>query len=367
MGRLARGVLSRLGLRARPAVLPAQPVFEIEKSKSIADQLNIILGRDGTLVAVDVGGAHGLQPHWHKLMGVGRFVVYEPHEQSYQALLIQQSQNADFKDFQYLNEALSGQAGPRTLYETNAPTGSSLLAPKKGGFGDYPGNSYFWPYKTSAIETTTLCRSLDRNAVGRIDILKLDTQGTELEILTGLDSKRFDDVLAVEMEIGLLDFYEGTATAFDDTLRFMRDRGFSLFDLRTNRHPGNAVRLPPEEVAKVLGNEADLPPNAHRLAEVDAVFFRDPRLLIGRGEDAAKIRRLLVLLVIYYFFAEAVYTVISARDEKVIGSEEAAELLGAIRGLQATFSQETQAVAEFVRRNRGQNWAQYMWVPYPSS
>jgi FkbM family methyltransferase len=339
----------------------------MEEPKSAADQLNRVLGRDGTLVAVDVGGAHGLQPHWHKLMGVSRFVVYEPHDQSYQNLLTQQSENADFKNFQYLNEALSGQAGPRTLYETNTPTGSSLLPPKKGGFGDYPGNDYFWPYKTSTIETTTLSRSLDRNSVGRIDIIKLDTQGTELEILTGLDSRRFDDVLAVEMEIALLDVYEGTDTLFDDTLRFMRDRGFSLFDLRTNRHLGNAVRLPADEVAKAIGNDTSLPPNAHRLAEVDAIFFRDPRLLISSSVDEAKVRRLVVLLVIYHFFAEAVYTIVNARDQKIIGAEAAAELLDAIRRLHIMFSRETQTVIEFVRRNAGQNWAQYMWVPYPSS
>jgi FkbM family methyltransferase len=325
-----------------------------------------ILGRANSLVAVDIGGAVDLQPHWRKLREAARFVVYEPHSESYQALVDRQAADTGYQGFLYLNEALSGRGGPRTLYQTNVPTGSSLLPPKKGGFGDHPYTTYFNPVTTKTIETTTLARSLDREGIERIDMIKLDTQGTELEILTGLDTGRFADVLVVESEVALIDIYDGPETGFEDMLRFMRERGFSLFDLRTNRFPGNAVRLKPGEIEAVLGKELTLPPYAHRLAEVDAVFIRDPRNLLASGADAAKMRRLIALLLAYHFIPEAVYSVTEARERQVLTAAEAADIIAAIRRISALLGRDTEAVAEAVRRNGGMTWAQYMWVPYPS-
>jgi FkbM family methyltransferase len=326
-----------------------------------------ILGEENPIVAMDVGGANDLQPHWHRLIGNAEFVVYEPHDAAYEELIGRQSENSTYRDFRYINEALSGTGGRRTMYQTNVPSGSSLITPKKGGMGDHPYNTYFWPLTIKEIETTTLLDSLDREKIARVDMIKLDTQGTELEILTGLDRQRLSGTLLIETECSVLDIYEGGERALEDMLGFMRENGFTLFDLRTNRFIGNAVRLDSEIVKRRLGNDLDLPPNAHRLAEVDAVFARDPKSLIADGAGAGTLRRLIAAFVTYNFFHEAIFTVVSARDHGVFNLKESEELLASIGNLKSLAARGLEAFTDQIRRADGFTWAQYMWVPYPSA
>ena len=111
---------------------------------------------------------------------------------------------------------------------------------------------------------------------------------------------------------------------------FMREKGFVLFDLRTTRSLGNSGCLDPRLLTSVLGNSLDYPPNAQRLAEVDAVFMRDPRELIQNDVDAGTLRRLIAILIAYNFFAEAVFSVVGGRDKGIFSASVADTLLQAI-------------------------------------
>ena len=327
----------------------------------------IVVGDDNAITAVDVGGANNLQPHWHKLIGISRFIVYEPHEASFLVVIEQQKVDPRYSNFRYLNEALSGSGGARTLYKTNAPTGSSLYPPRPGSLGDYPANSYFYPISEIQIETKSLEQSLDGLDLKRVDIIKLDTQGSELEILRGLDDDRLEEVLAIECEIGILNTYDTENADFKDYLEFMETKGFVLFDLRVNRFLGNATRIDANCLARVLGTKLNLPPIAHRINEVDAVFFRDPRILLESNPNPEKVRRLLALLLTYNFLPEAVFTVQTAKDRAIFDQDKAEDMFRAIGDLREIFGNDARDTAEMIERNGGQIWAQYMWVPYPSS
>ena len=65
-------------------------------------------------------------------------------------------------------------------------------------------------------------------------LIKLDTQGTELEILQGLSDAQFADVLAVEVETEFHTAYRGQP-CFPEMHAFMTGQGFELFDMRTQR------------------------------------------------------------------------------------------------------------------------------------
>ena len=97
-----------------------------------ASPMSSLLVPGDALVAVDVGGANDLQPHWSRLVPISRFVVYEPHEASYRELLGRQADNPDYKNFRYLNEGLSGKGGPRTLLPDQRPNRKLAIATKKG-------------------------------------------------------------------------------------------------------------------------------------------------------------------------------------------------------------------------------------------
>ena len=337
------------------------------RGPNMASEIRKILGADGSLVCLDIGGAADLQPHWHKLIGVARFVVYEPHDLSYRELIDRQSSSDRYRDFLYINEALSGSGGQRTLYKTNVPTGSSIIPIKAGGFSDFPESSYFFPVVSEQIGTTTLQDSLERHGVGRIDMIKLDTQGSEPEIMRGLDSKRLSQVLLVETELSVLDHYENGEKNLEEMLQWMRNAGFVLFDLRAHRFPGNAVRLKGEESIVALGPGRELPPNAFRLNEVDAIFVREPRLMIESGADCGTLRRLMSMLVTYNFFPEAMFVAFEATRKGLLSSPDSASVIDAIESVRTAAGTELDDIIGAICRQNRRNWGQYMWVPYPSS
>ncbi|MGO9302448.1 MAG: FkbM family methyltransferase [Candidatus Korobacteraceae bacterium] len=77
------------------------------------------------------------------------------------------------------------------------------------------------------------------NSVDRIDILKLDTQGFELEVLSGGENLlRQGRIEVVFMEITFSELYRGLPS-LDELYRFMMERGFSLvsfYDFRYQHH-----------------------------------------------------------------------------------------------------------------------------------
>ncbi|MCZ4221795.1 FkbM family methyltransferase [Pedobacter rhodius] len=61
------------------------------------------------------------------------------------------------------------------------------------------------------------------------DLIKLDTQGSELEILKG-GEKVLQTAQLVLVEVSLLQIYKG-APLVDEVINFMKDRGFVLYDI----------------------------------------------------------------------------------------------------------------------------------------
>lgn len=79
----------------------------------------------------------------------------------------------------------------------------------------------------------THTKTLDDLAVANnfqdVDLIKLDTQGYELEILKGAD-KVMNNVQAVLMEISLLDLHKNVPV-LADVIVFMKERNFVAFDI----------------------------------------------------------------------------------------------------------------------------------------
>lgn len=349
------------------AAKPPEPT-DVYSNKRFSLGLKQILGDSTRLSVVDVGGAVNLQPHWHRFHQVADFTVFEPHEKSYQDLLEQQRSGGYYRAFRYVNEALSGKGGVRTLYMSNVPTGTSLLPPKKGGLSDFPHNSYLYPMTEVPIETTTLEKSLSNAGVSVVHGIKLDTQGTEIEIMEGLGATLSESLLLVEMEIGVVEHYDVPSASLEQAIPFMRSLGLELFDLRTNRFPGNASRLEGglNKVTELLQCQRSSPALGQRLNEVDAIFFRDPRLFIDGGASSDGVRRLIAMLCVYNLYAEAVFTATYAAEKQILTAEVRDSILKTIHDLYAEASLEVKELEGWLAGRQWQNWGQYMWVPAPS-
>src|SRR5690348_11195107 len=80
------------------------------------------------LIVADVGAAYGLPQHLRPLAREATVLFFDPDESAAEEVSRQLAASGHPKA-RVLPVALAGSDGPRTLYVTHSPTGSSLLKP----------------------------------------------------------------------------------------------------------------------------------------------------------------------------------------------------------------------------------------------
>jgi FkbM family methyltransferase len=139
-------------------------------------------------VAVDVGAANGLLPHWEFLNGAAEVYQIEPRQDAC-AELERSNESAGLSATRHVVCAgVAGSDGPHTLYVSNVPTGTSIVRfePELGAdCADYVDPDYLFPITEQRIETRRLSSIMNDAREARVDLVKLDIQGAELEALRG--------------------------------------------------------------------------------------------------------------------------------------------------------------------------------------
>jgi len=293
----------------------------------IENAITQILDGNGLIVA-DVGAANGLPSNLIPLGGTATILLFEPNADSAKALA-DHLRGCGYRDPRVLPVALASSDGPRTLYVTNQPTGTSLLRPGSDYFNKFGNPAYFYPVREVTVETRRLDGVLAEAGLQRLDALKIDTQGAELEILTGLGQVLADDTLCVELEIGYPGGYIDQP-GFGDLDRLITGAGFYLFDLRLasgDRHHKGDGGYYRREIFRV----SDVSPTiTKRIAEADAVYFRRTDRVLER-RDPAIVRRLMVMMCSYNFFVDAYILADDAEVAGVLNREQAEACRRAIR------------------------------------
>ena len=179
---------------------------------------------DSKIRLIDVGARGGIDPRWKPYYKHLEVVAIEPDPEECNAL--------NSKRFPYpvrfLPVALGAQDGDKaTLFICKSPGSSSLLKPNMELCSAYPYGSEMEvvnliPMTLNRIET--VCTDFQP------DVIKVDTQGTELDILRGA-GHRLDNALAVELEVEFVPQYQGQAL-FADVDTYMRQQGFLLRGIR---------------------------------------------------------------------------------------------------------------------------------------
>jgi FkbM family methyltransferase len=170
------------------------------------------------------------------LIDVGARGAAPPELQSLEEHVLRVGFEADPEECARLNASESGQffpnlvagkEGPLTLnLYRNAAISSVLTLNERVArlwLGDQPIENTF------TSEAITLDGFLSDHEGLRPDFLKLDTQGTELDILQGTE-KSLGTIGLVEAEVEFLEHYEGQPL-FGDVSAFMLDHGFELLYL----------------------------------------------------------------------------------------------------------------------------------------
>lgn len=198
------------------------------------------------LVFVDVG-AKGKLEIIDSLASISEVHAFEPNPLEFKKLE-ETYKNIPFNKLVLNRTALSAREGIDTLHIYEQASMSSLL---EGDLDNY--EKHFGLYsdfgkwkkgmnllKKEEIKTQTL-DSYFGPALKHIDFLKIDTQGTELEILKGaLNLLRQKKISLIKLEVTTIPVYKNQAL-FSEIDLFLRNLNYSLVDFITYREETNPV------------------------------------------------------------------------------------------------------------------------------
>ena len=287
--------------------------------------VQILAGTD--LIAIDVGASHFLPTNFYPLERVVTLCLFEPYEPAAEELRSKYAR-LGLANVRIFGDALADSNATRVLHVTNAPSSSSLLKPKPREYFANP--DYVYPVKEVPVRTRRLADVLDEAGLPRADALKIDTQGAELLVLTGLGERFSRDTLAVELEIGFPGSYIDQP-GFAQIDKFFTSAGFELIDFRPVRHhrpvngDGNYYPL------RVFNVSPDSHSLSKRIDEADALYFRPLDAIIAM-RDGASVRRALVMYCAYGFFPEAMTLLECAKRAAIFTDQEASVCDAAMRG-----------------------------------
>jgi FkbM family methyltransferase len=126
-----------------------------------------------------------------------------------------------------------------------------------------------WPTLPLAEKTVIVPALLAERRVSSVDFLKIDIDGKDFDVLNSFDvALNRLQVLAVGMEVNYFGADNDTDHTFHNTDRFLKARGFEVFNLTVRRY--SATSLPARFVANKPG-----PTESGRVLAGDALYVRD--------------------------------------------------------------------------------------------
>ncbi len=119
--------------------------------------------------------------------------------------------------------ALGASTGERELHVTRADDSSSLLPPTEQQTRAFPGTDEVARIRVPVARLDAL---LPAARITRPCLLKIDVQGSELDVLRGAEGT-LQAVDQLYVECSFVEFYAGQALA-SDVIAYLRERGFRL-------------------------------------------------------------------------------------------------------------------------------------------
>jgi FkbM family methyltransferase len=244
-----------------------------------------------TVHVVDVGAMQEGEDRYAGLVahGLARVTGFEPNPGQFHVLSTRQ------EPYRYLPFCL-GDGNPATMHAARYPGCSSLYEPDPAVIDLFTGmdtgaGGNFHIFKTLILETHRLDDVPD---LGRVDLMKLDVQGAELDVLRH-GTAVLGSTLVLECEVEFLPLYKGQPL-FGDVHTFLAARGFVLHKLVDVG--GRCLR------PIVINNNTHAP--ISQMLFADAIFMRDfTRLELFASEELLKTA--MILHEVYFSYDVAVH------------------------------------------------------------
>lgn len=179
------------------------------------------------ITIVDVGASGGIMPLWRPHRLYLNVIGFEPDIRAFNILTSQQNNL-----IHYFNFGLHHQSSEIPFYLTRKQETSSFYLPNRELLNRFPKSSNFDVIKKTTIQCRALDDFLQEENIPDVDFIKLDTQGSERNILEGAPSILAQSVFGLEIEVCFIELYKN-APLFPDIDLYVRRFGFDLIDLRT--------------------------------------------------------------------------------------------------------------------------------------
>jgi FkbM family methyltransferase len=260
----------------------------------------------GNLKLVDVGARGGARSPLNLLAPFAHFYACEPEPEAAEKVAARLKQSAPWREVSVFTDALASKEGDTTLYVTQRPGLSSLLLPNEPVVTRYYSGGEFSVAKTVSVRTITLDRAAERYHFRDACFVKLDTQGTELDILQSGERLLRESMIGIYVEVEFQPLYLGQPL-FAEVDAYLRSLGFALYDLnralvRRAAHPADsysrrqvlwahALYLKEPETILALNDERILPAISQLLALALAFEHYDLAFELVTAEHSQQILR----------------------------------------------------------------------------
>jgi FkbM family methyltransferase len=186
---------------------------------------------DDPIVVVDVGCRWGFGQAWEQLGDRCRLIGFEPDDVEYERMKKEYASNPKVS---IVPLALGEATGEATLHLTEDPGGCSLYPSVPDVVERHPELEGGRVTGTTSVHVTQFDEWAADAGVSRVDVVKIDTQGSELAVLQGA-REALDTVRAVEVEVEFNELYEGVPL-FGQIDALLRENGFVLWRLKDLAH-----------------------------------------------------------------------------------------------------------------------------------
>tara|TARA_B100000315_G_C14478603_1_gene541813 strand:+ start:117 stop:1082 length:966 start_codon:yes stop_codon:yes gene_type:complete len=187
------------------------------EGKKIKFYSNLLLTNKFHLL--DIGAAGEINNRWTIIKKNIILNLAEPHKKS--AIELKNRGHNVIEKIFYNKENLN-----LTFYETKNPECSSIIKPNLEYVNNFSKSERFEIQKKIQVKTTTIDYEFKLDKVP--NFVKIDTQGSELEILKG-STKSLKSILGLEIECEFFQLYENQPL-FTDIQKFLDEYNFVLID-----------------------------------------------------------------------------------------------------------------------------------------
>ncbi len=246
-----------------------------------------------TFTIVDIGAMGGIAKKWNSLSGFVKIIAFEPDEREFNKL-------KSGGNVTYFNCALYDKSQDLRFYITKSRGKSSIYEPNITLLSQFEDVERYYIEKKETIpseKVRTLDSIIEDNSITDVDFLKLDTQGSELNILKGGEKLTIPKVFGIQIEVEFIEMYKNQPL-FWNVDEFMQRSGYQLVDLRRQYWKR-------KEYYDYVGKGQLVFGDALYLKRTD-FLFQELHALHDKSYSTSKIYKIILACLIYRLFDYAV-------------------------------------------------------------